>query len=188
GDRFEVAKEATRAVVGAGREIEFCGWRGGGIVAARGSAIAGADGPEAVDGERFSSRILHQADEFTAGEIVGGNGAAALRGAAPSELADKQSMAEGAEVERGEGNAPWRVEPVAVFETLKELATGGEDIDVTEAWAIGFERIAFLVKDEGDDYVVTDRLDIEGYEVTRKTIVCKGLVVVVVAVPISVVV
>jgi hypothetical protein len=64
-------------------------------------------------------------------------------------------VAKGSKVERPEGYAPGRVEPVAVFDAPKELAIGGEDIDVAEAGAIGFEWVAFLVENEGDDDVVT---------------------------------
>ena len=51
GDGFEVAKETACAVVGAGGEIEFGGRRASGVVAAGGGAVAGAESPEAVDGE-----------------------------------------------------------------------------------------------------------------------------------------
>jgi hypothetical protein len=138
------------------------------------------------DGERFSGRVLHQADELTGGEVVGGDGSAALRGAATCPLADEQSVAKGSKVERPEGYAPGRVEPVAVFDAPKELAIGGEDIDVAEAGAIGFEWVAFLVENEGDDDVVTDGLDVEGHEVSRKALVDEGLVSVVVSVSILV--
>ena len=83
-------------------------------------------------------------------------------------------MAVDAEVERSEGYAPGRVEPVAVFEAAQKSAIGGEDIDEAQAWTVGFKGLAFLVEDEGDDDVVADGLDIEGHKVPGKTIVAKG--------------
>ena len=92
-DGFEVAKEAARAVVGAGGEIEFGARRAGGVVTAGGGAVAGAESPEAVNGECLSGCVLDQAEELTSGEIVGSNGAAAIRGSAAGELADEQVVA-----------------------------------------------------------------------------------------------
>jgi hypothetical protein len=185
-DGFEVTKEAACAVVGAGGEIEFGGRRASGVVAAGGGAVAGAEGPEAANGERLSGCVLDEADELTSGEIVGGNGAAAIRGSGTGELAYEQVVAKYAEVERREGYAPRCIEPVSVFETFKELTIGGKDVDVPEAGAVGFQGVAFLVEDEGDDDVVTDGLDVEGHEVPRKTIVREGLFVFGAVVPIGI--
>lgn len=173
-------------MVGAGGEIEFGARRTSGVVTAGGGTVSGAEGPKAVNGERLSGCILDQADELTSGEIVGGNGAAAIGGSPAGELAYEQVVAKYTEVERREGYAPGRIEPVSVFEASKELTIGGEDVDVPEAGAIGFQRVAFLVEDEGDDDVVTDGLHVEGHEVPRKTIVREGLFVSVAVVPIGI--
>ena len=186
GDGFEVAKKTTCAVVGAGGEIEFGARRASGVVTAGGGAVAGAESPEAANGECLSGCVLYEADELTSGEIVGGNGAATIRGSGTGELAYEQFVAKDAEVERREGYAPGRIEPVSVFEAFKELTIGGEDVDVPEAGAIGFQGVAFLVEDEGDDDVVTDGLDVEGHEVPRKTIVREGFLVFVAVVPIGI--
>jgi hypothetical protein len=88
--------------------IEFGARRAGGVVTTGGSAVAGAEGPEAANGERLSGCVLDEADELTGGEIVGGNGAAAIRGSGAGELAYEQVVAKYAEVERREGYAPGR--------------------------------------------------------------------------------
>jgi hypothetical protein len=88
GDGFEVAKETACAVVAAGGEIEFGGARrASGVVTAGGGAVAGAESPEAADGERLSGCLLDEADELTSGEITGGNGAATIRASGSGELA-----------------------------------------------------------------------------------------------------
>jgi hypothetical protein len=152
-DGFEVTKETACAVVGARGEIEFGARRASGVVTAGGGAVAGAEGPEAANGERLSGCVLDQADELTSGVIVGGNGAAAIRGSAACELAYEQVVAKYAEVERREGYTPGRIQPVSVFEASKELTIGGEDVDVPEAGAIGLQGVAFLVEDERHDDV-----------------------------------
>jgi hypothetical protein len=78
-DGLEVTKEAACAVVGAGGEIEFGARRASGVVTSGGGAVAGAESPEAANGERLSGCVLDQADELTCGEIVGGNGAGTIR-------------------------------------------------------------------------------------------------------------
>ena len=137
-------------------------------------AVGGAESPEAVNRERLSGCVLYKADELTSGEIVGGNGAATIRGSGTGELAYEQFVAKDAEVEGREGYAHGRVEPVPVFETAKKSAIGGEDVDVPEAGSVGFKGVAFLVEDKGDDDVVTDGLYVEGHKVPGKTIVGKG--------------
>jgi hypothetical protein len=121
GNGLEVAEEAACSVVGAGSEIELGGRCARGVVAAGGSAVAGAEGPEAIDCERLPGRVLDQADELAGGEIVGGDGSATLSVAATGELADEQVVAIDAEVERREGYAPGCIEPVPVFQTLQKL-------------------------------------------------------------------
>jgi len=106
-------------VVGAGGEIELGGRRASGVVTAGGGAIAGAESPEAANGERISGCVLDETDELTSREIVGGNGAAAIRGSCAGELAYEQGVAKNAEVERREGYAPGRIEPVSVFEAFQ---------------------------------------------------------------------
>jgi hypothetical protein len=91
-------------VVGAGGEIEFGARRASGVVTgAGGGAVAGAESPEATNGERLSGSVLYKTDELTSGEIVGGNGAAAIRGSGAGELAYEQVVAKDAEVEKREG-------------------------------------------------------------------------------------
>ena len=104
-DRLEVTKETACAVVGAGREIEFGARRASGVVTSGGGAVAGAESPEAANGDRLSGCILDQADELTCGEIVGGNGAGTIRRSGAGELAYEQIMAKDAEVEGREGYA-----------------------------------------------------------------------------------
>jgi len=133
---FEVSEEAASAMVWSGAEIEFARGCGGGVVAARCGAVAGADGPEAVKGERPSARVLHQTDELTGGEIVRGDGSVPLRRAATCPLADEQGVAKDAEVEGGEGYAPGSIEPVAMFEAFEEVTIRGEDIDIAEAGTV----------------------------------------------------
>jgi hypothetical protein len=176
GDGFEVAKEAACALVWTGGEVKLGGGSPGGVVAAGGGAVAGAESPQAVDGERVSACVSDQAEELAGGEVIGGNGPAAFRAAGAGELAYEQRVAENAEVERRESYAPGRVEPVAVFEALKKSSIGGEDINVAQAGTIGFERVAFLVEDVGDDDVVPDGLDVEGHEIPGQTIVGECLV------------
>ena len=148
--------------------------------------MPGLESPEAANGERLSGWVLDEADELTCGEIVGGNGAAAISGSRAGELADEEVVAKYAEVKRGESYAPGGIEPVSVFEASEKLTIGREDVDVPEAGAIGFQGVAFLVEDEGDDDVVTDGLDVEGHEVPRKALVDEGLVSIVVSVSILV--
>ena len=69
-DGFEVTKEAACAAVGASGEIEFGARRAGGIVTAGRGAIAGAESPEAANGERLSGCILDKTEELTGGVIV----------------------------------------------------------------------------------------------------------------------
>jgi hypothetical protein len=95
-------------VVGAGGEIEFGARRAGGVVTTGGSAVPRAEGPEAANGERLSGCVLDEADELTGGEIVGGDGAAAISGSGAGELADEEVVAKYAEVERPEGYTPGR--------------------------------------------------------------------------------
>src|SRR3984957_4359908 len=185
-DGLEVTKEAACAVVGAGGEIEFGARRASGVVTSGGGAVAGAESPEAANGDRLSGCILDQADELTCGEIVGGNGAGTIRRSGAGELAYEQIVAKDAEVERRKSYAPGRIEPISVFEAFKELTIGGEDVDVPETGAISFQGIAFLVEDEGDDDVVTDGLNVEGHEVPRKTIVGEGLFVFGAVVPVGI--
>jgi hypothetical protein len=45
-----------------------------------------------------------------------------------------------AEVERREGYAPGSIEPVTVFEALKELTIRGEDIDVAKTGTVSQTR------------------------------------------------
>jgi hypothetical protein len=71
-------------VVGSGGEIEFGARRASGVVTPGGGAVAGAESPEAADGERLSGCVLDEADELTSGEIVGGNGAATSEVPAPA--------------------------------------------------------------------------------------------------------
>ena len=61
-----------------------------------------------------------------------------------------------------------------MFEAVKESAAGGEDVDEPKAGSCGYRSVAFLVKDEGDDDVVTDGLDVEGHKVTGKKIIGEG--------------
>jgi hypothetical protein len=61
--------------------------------------LIGADGPEAVNGERLSARVLHQTDELTGGEIVRGDGSALLGRAGAGKLPDEQVVTVVAEVE-----------------------------------------------------------------------------------------
>jgi hypothetical protein len=145
-------------------EIEFGAGRASGVVTAGRGAVAGAKSPEAANGERLSGCGLDEANELTRGEIVGGNSGATIRGSGAGELAYEQVVAKDPEVERSEGYAPGRIEPVSVFEAFKELTIGGEDVDVPQTGAIGFLRVAFLLQNEGDDDVVTDGLHVEGHE------------------------
>ena len=137
-DGFEVTKEPACTVVGAGGEIEFGARGASGIVTPGGGAVAGAQSPEATNGECLSGCVLDEADELTSGEIVGGNGAAPISGSGAGELTYEQIVAKDAKVERREGYAPGRIEPVSVFEASEELTIGREDVDVPETGAIGF--------------------------------------------------
>jgi hypothetical protein len=110
-DGLEVTEETACAVVGAGGEIEFGARRPSGVVTSGGGAVAGAESPEAANGERLSGCVLDQADELTCGEIVGGNGAGTIRRSGTGELAYEQIVAKDAEVERRKSYTPWRIEP-----------------------------------------------------------------------------
>ncbi len=57
----------------------------------------------------------------------------------------------------------------------QQLAGGGVDVDVAEAWAVRLLRSrAGRVERVGDDKVVADRLDVVGNEVAWQAIVREG--------------
>jgi hypothetical protein len=65
-DGFEVTKEAARAVVGTGGEIELGARRAGRVVTTDERAVAGAESPEAANGERLPGCVLDEAGELIA--------------------------------------------------------------------------------------------------------------------------
>src|SRR5712671_6172409 len=130
GNRCQVAKQASGAVVRSGGEVHLGGGRGGGIVVS-GAEVSWAECPDAIDGQRLPASILEKAVKFSGGEVIGGDEATRLGVSATGELADEQVVAETPEIERSQSHAPRSVEPITVFETLQELASGS--INVHEA-------------------------------------------------------
>src|ERR1700761_9458881 len=175
GNSGDVAEEAAGSFVFQGSEVELCSRCFCGI-AVGGADISRADSPDAVDGERVAARILQESVELSGGEVIGCNEAAGLRSAAAGKLRDQQIVAEAAEIKRSQRNAPWSIQPVAVFETPQELSRGAVDIHIAQARPIGFELRAVLVQDVGHDNVVADGLRIERHEITWQALVDKWFI------------
>src|ERR1700688_4214201 len=70
-------------------------------------------------------------------------------------------MAEASEIKGSESHAPRSVQPVTMFETLQELASGTINIHKTQAGAVGFKLRTFLVERISDDNVIADCLHVE---------------------------
>jgi len=63
-----------------------------------------------------------------------------------------------------------------VFEALKELSIGREDIYIAQAGAVSFKRVPLLVKDKGDDDIVPDGLHIERHEISGQAISSRTII------------
>src|SRR5580698_7107886 len=70
-------------------------------------------------------------------------------------------MAESAEIERGQRDAPGRIEPVAVFQALQQCPRSRVDVNETQSRPVGFMRIVALMQGIGYDDIVADGLHIE---------------------------
>src|SRR6266436_2990348 len=101
-------------MIRSGSEVHLCGGRGRCIVVIW-ADIPRAERPDAIDGQRLPACILQQSVEFSGSQIVSGDEAARLRGAAARELPNEQVMAKGSKIEWSQSHAPGSVQPIAVF-------------------------------------------------------------------------
>ena len=76
-------------MIRSGGEVDLSSRRGCGIVITW-TDIPRAEGPNAIDGQRFSACILEQSVKFPGRQVVSGNEAAGLAIAATRKLADQQ--------------------------------------------------------------------------------------------------
>src|SRR5882757_9643533 len=97
GNRCQIAKQASGAVVRSGGEVHLGGRRGGGIVI-RGGEDSWAECPDAIYGQWLAAGILEKAVKFSGGEVIGGDESARLGVTAASELPDEQVVAETSEI------------------------------------------------------------------------------------------
>src|SRR5712672_2195177 len=110
GNRCQVAKQASGAVVRSGGEVHLRGGRGCGIVVS-GAQVPRAECPDAVHGQRLAAGILEKAVKFSGGEVIGGDEATRLGITATGELADEEVVAETSEIEWSQSHAPGSVQP-----------------------------------------------------------------------------
>src|ERR1700730_13740897 len=79
GDRYQIAKQASCALVGASRKVKLRSRRFIWVVAIRSRSVREAHAPDSLNGKRFSSRILNQAFELARVQVVGRDESRRLR-------------------------------------------------------------------------------------------------------------
>src|SRR6267154_2838411 len=136
-------------MVRSGCEVHLCGWRCCGI-AVGWADVARAERPDAIDGQRLAAAILEKSVKFSGSQIIGGYKSARLGISATCELPDEQVVAEAPEIERRQSHAPRSVQPIAVFETLQEVARGSINVHKAQSRPVGFKARTILVKHVGD--------------------------------------
>src|SRR6478672_13941844 len=147
------SQQPIRLIIDAGAEQQ--------VVAATGHAVAEAQAPEAVDGDRTAVGPAQVAQPPAGLEVVRVD-------AAVTEVADQQRTAEAAEVRRCPHQTPGRVQRAVAGEAGDHAAVLRVDVDEAESGAVGLVALSGLVLGVRDHDPASDRLDAERRVVARQ--------------------
>ena len=145
---FEAAEKTVLLLLNPGSEKEDVG-RPSGL------AIAERQRPETMNSDRLALGVSELATEGVGAEIKSID-------AAIAKVAHEQVLAESAEIPRGEGQPPGRVEFVARSDAPNEVALGIEDSDEAVALARYIIALGGVLFGIGDIELTVQILDVEG--------------------------
>src|SRR5258708_33607585 len=119
--------------------------------------------------------MLEKSFEFSGSQIVGGDESARLGVSTTCELPYEKVVAEVSEIEGSQSHTPRSIQPITVLKTLQELARGSKYVHEPQAWAVGFKARTFFVEHIGNDNVIANRLDVEGYVIARQVVIRESI-------------
>src|ERR1700724_4609689 len=149
GNRCERAEQAIGLIVRTGGEEQRAGWTSAAIVAE-------TQCPESVDLQGGAVRVQHVAEEAASDRVEGSDRVTA-------EVTDEDGVAELTEAGRRPDHAPGSVEPVAMLQTLQQVAVTIEDVDEAVTGIAGLDGIVLgrILLGVGDVDVRPDSLDVK---------------------------